>query len=83
MSGDIVGRLQAFLPPGSIVPGWLVQDAINEIERLRAAGDALAEQAAVAAGMFRNITAYEDMVYPFLGDADAALAAWEEARRER
>jgi len=43
VSDDIVGRLQAFLPPGSIVPGWLVQDAINEIERLRAAGDALAE----------------------------------------
>lgn len=36
MSSDIVERLQAFLPPGSIVPGWLVQDAINEIERLRA-----------------------------------------------
>lgn len=35
MSSDVVKGLEAFLPPGSIVPGWLVQDAINEIERLR------------------------------------------------
>jgi hypothetical protein len=67
MSGDIVKRLRRIHGGSAVVE--VTQEAADQIERLRAAGDALAE---VVAWWGEGTST-----------GDAVLAAWEEARRER
>ena len=80
MSGDIVERLRSQhsdVRQGAIYskqedPAWdATADAADEIERLRAAGDALVQLICLNP----NTPSQEDW--------DAAIAAWKEARRER
>ena len=84
MSGDIVERLRSQhsdVRQGAIYskqedPTWdATATAADEIERLRAAGDALAEVVATD----HHVNACVDDECDYI----AALAAWQEARRER
>ncbi len=71
MSGDIVERLREAhqtVPIPSIAS--LYSDAADEIERLRAAGDAMADN------FRRHVTACG------VNDGRESLSAWQEARRE-
>ena len=73
MSGDLVAALRQLFYPDQIE--WEAADAIEardaEVDRLRAAGDAL------AAALRRHQMACG------VNDASAAVAAWKEARRGR
>jgi hypothetical protein len=71
VSGDIVERLREAhqtVPIPSIAS--LYSDAADEIERLRAAGDAMADN------FRRHVTACG------VNDGRESLSAWQEARRE-
>ena len=71
VSGDIVERLREAhqtVPIPSIAS--LYSDAADEIERLRAAGDAMADN------FRRHVTASG------VNDGRESLSAWQEARRE-
>jgi hypothetical protein len=72
VSGDIVERLRCEQPPR----GCMCQncEAADEIERLRAAGDALAEVALIAVIHCRDHEVEQ---------CNRAYAAWQEARRDR
>ena len=72
MADDIVGRLRQMAKANGCEAGMGCSEAADEIERLRAAGDVLAEWTAVD----HSVEQCEDGCEYF-----AALRAWQEARR--
>ena len=69
-SDDIVQRLVPFFHDEQRMPAGLIRDVMDEIERLRAAGDALAE---ALHGWCNGMDAFTD-------DAER-VRAWKAARR--
>jgi hypothetical protein len=72
VSGDIVERLRS--EHRMALAPFHMSDAADEIKRLRAAGDALAEVALLAVVCCRDNEVEQ---------CNRAYAAWQEARRER
>ena len=86
MSGDIVERLRQSADTSSGGGGdwyqlvYRCREAADEIERLRAAGDALVK----CVNQFGDTDNWtHDDGFLFHDEALAAIAAWQKARRER